>query len=60
MSRRDVGFSLLEMALVLVVVGLVLAGIAAGGQLMKQAELRTLASQVTGVNSALQDFHASI
>lgn len=50
------GFSLVELAVVLVILGLLAGGITAGSALIKGAQLRAIASEVENFNSSLSAF----
>src|SRR5665213_3014409 len=54
--RKQQGFTLVEMSMVMVVIGLVAAGILVGRDLIRHAELVKLHSQYTGIVSAIQTF----
>ncbi len=58
MHRRtnESGFTLVEMAMVLVVVGLVLGGVVMGGNLLRAAELRTISEQYIQITTAVKAF----
>ena len=53
-SKR--GFTLLEMSIVLVIIGLLVGGILVGQELIKSAELRGLTSQVQKYNTSVNAF----
>lgn len=53
---RPFGFTLVEMAIVLVVVGLILGGVFKGQALIDSARVRSLSSEVSGIRSAWQSF----
>ena len=54
--RGQMGFSLIELAIVLVIVRLLIAGIAAGKSLLDQARLRSVISEAVSYNSAYRNF----
>jgi prepilin-type N-terminal cleavage/methylation domain-containing protein len=56
MSRRQSGFTLVEIAIVLVIIGLLLGGILKGQELINSARVRNLADQATGVQAAYYGF----
>lgn len=53
---RQAGFSLVEIAIVLVVMGLILGGIMKGQELIDNARVRAMISDVTGIRSAWYSF----
>lgn len=55
-SRKQTGFTLVEIAIVLVVIGLLLGGILKGQQLINSARVRNLADQNSGVQAAYYGF----
>jgi len=59
---KNSGFTLIELSIVLVVIGLVVSGIVGGQALVKQAELQAIVSEVqsmkTAVNSFVLQFHS--
>ncbi len=50
--KKQSGFTLVEIAIVLVVIGLLLGGILKGQQLINSARVRNLADQNSGVQAA--------
>ena len=54
--RNDEGFSLIEIAIVLMVVGLLVGAILQGQELIDSARVRNLANTVTGIQSAYFGF----
>lgn len=50
------GFTLLELSIVLVIIGLIVGGILVGQELIKAAEIRSTISQVEKYNSAVNTF----
>lgn len=50
------GFTLIELAIVLVIIGLILGGILVGRDLIKAAEMRSLAKQIDEIKTAVQAF----
>jgi prepilin-type N-terminal cleavage/methylation domain-containing protein len=56
MGRRGAGFTLIEIAIVLVIVGLLLGGVLAGQQLIQSARVRNLVSQQDGAKAAFFGF----
>ena len=55
-KRNQSGFTLVEIAIVLVVIGLLLGGILKGQQLINSARVRNLADQNSGVQAAYYGF----
>ena len=55
-SNKQSGFTLVEIAIVLVVIGLLLGGILKGQQLINSARVRNLADQNSGVQAAYYGF----
>jgi prepilin-type N-terminal cleavage/methylation domain-containing protein len=56
MDQRNSGFTLIEMAIVLVIIGLLIGGVLAGQQLIQSARVRNLISQQDGVKAAFFGF----
>ena len=54
--RRQQGFTLVEIAIVLVIIGLLLGGILKGQELINSARVRNLADTATGVQAAYYGF----
>ena len=54
--RKQSGFTLVEIAIVLVVIGLLLGGILKGQQLINSARVRNMADQNSGVQAAYYGF----
>lgn len=55
MSRRS-GFTLIELSIVLVIIGLIVGGILAGTDLIRAARVRLTISQIEKLNTAAQTF----
>ena len=55
-ARRNQGFTLIEIAIVLVIIGLLLGGILKGQELITSARVRNLISQQDGVKAAFYGF----
>lgn len=53
---KNYGFSLVELSIVLVILGLLTGGILAGQNLIKAAELRSIGTQMEKVNTAMYTF----
>ena len=56
MSHPRTGFTLVEIAIVLVIIGLILGGVFKGQALIDSARVRSLASEVTGIRTAWYSF----
>jgi prepilin-type N-terminal cleavage/methylation domain-containing protein len=56
MSKRQSGFTLVEIAIVLVIIGLLLGGILKGQQLINSARVRNMADTAAGIQSAYFGF----
>src|SRR5688500_2787508 len=56
MKTREQGFTLIEIAIVLVIIGLLLGGVLKGQELITGARVRNLASQQDGVKAAYFGF----
>ena len=54
--RRQKGFTLVEIAIVLVIIGLLLGGILKGQELINSARVRNLADTATGIQAAYYGF----
>ncbi len=53
MIRRQSGFTLVEIAIVLVIIGLLLGGILKGQELITQARIKNIANDINGVSTAI-------
>lgn len=56
MKCKQRGFSLVEIALVLVIIGLILGGVFKGQALIDSARVRSLANEVSGIRTAWYSF----
>lgn len=52
LQKKQKGFTLIEIAIVLVIIGLLLGGILKGQELITQAKIRNVANDFTGVSAA--------
>ncbi len=50
------GFTLLELSIVIVIIGLIVAGISAGSSLVRQASIRTIATELKNFEVAINSF----
>ena len=55
-SRRQSGFTLIEIAIVLVIIGLLLGGILKGQELITSARVRNIIAQIDGTKAAFYGF----
>ena len=56
MKQKKAGFTLLELSIVLVIIGLIIGGILVGQDLIRAAEVRSTVAQVEKYNSAVNTF----
>ena len=56
MSRKEQGFTLIELSIVLVIIGLIVGGILVGQDLIKASEIRAAVAQIEKYNSAVNTF----
>ena len=52
MKRRQTGFTLVEIAIVLVIIGLLLGGILKGQEMITQAKIKNVVSDFSGISAA--------
>lgn len=55
-ERKQVGFTLIELSMVLVVIGLLIGGVMAGNELIKQANLRYTVTRLKLFESSIKQF----
>ena len=56
MNRRRQGFTLVEIAIVLVIIGLLLSGMLKGQELIVQGKIKSVANDLTGVSTAIYTY----
>jgi len=59
MSKMTKGFSLVELSIVILIIGLLIAGVSSGTKLLKQAELRSVITDMETLAVAYQTFIAT-
>ena len=57
MKNNTKGFSLIELSIVLIIIGLLIAGITGGASLIKSAELRATISEIRNYQTAVNAFY---
>ena len=57
--RGQRGFTLIEISIVLIIIGFIIAGVAAGQSLIHQARLRSVVSDFNSYNVAIRSFRSS-
>src|ERR1700733_13388871 len=57
-SQRESGFTLIELSVVLVIIGLIVGGILVGQDLIKAAETRAQITQIEKYNQAVNTFRS--
>jgi prepilin-type N-terminal cleavage/methylation domain-containing protein len=55
-QKMEQGFTLVELSIVIIIVGFLIAGISAGQSLIKQAKLNAIISEVTNYRTAVNQF----
>ena len=56
MRKQQSGFTLVEIAIVLVIIGLLLGGVLKGQELITQAKIKNVANDLTGMTSAVYGY----
>lgn len=56
-QNRESGFTLIELSIVLVIIGLIVAGVLVGQDLIKAAEIRAEVSELQNLDAAANTFH---
>src|SRR5580765_3017426 len=56
MKKSQKGFTLVEIAIVLVIIGLLLGGILKGQEMITQAKIKNVIADVTGVSAAMYGY----
>lgn len=59
-TRRRSGFTLIELSIVLVIIGLIVGGIMVGRDLIKAAEARKVVATIGGYQTAVQTFRLKL
>ncbi len=59
MNNNKKGFSLIELSIVLIIIGLLVAGITGGASLIKSAELRSVMSEIRNYQTALNAYYTA-
>src|SRR5262245_43449492 len=55
-ERKQAGFTLVEIAIVLVIIGLLLGGILKGQEMITQAKIKNVIADVSGVSAAMYGY----
>ncbi|MBR2141449.1 MAG: prepilin-type N-terminal cleavage/methylation domain-containing protein [Rickettsiales bacterium] len=58
MRKNNKGFSLIELSIVLIIMGLLIAGVSSGASLIKSAQLRSVATEVSSYRTAYNTYYA--
>ena len=56
MKKSQKGFTLVEIAIVLVIIGLLLGGILKGQEMITQAKIKNVIADLTGVSAAMYGY----
>ena len=60
MKNNNKGFSLIELSIVLIIIGLLIAGVTGGASLIKSAELRSQISDLRNVQTSINAFYTIV
>ena len=60
MKNNNKGFSLIELSIVLIIMGLLVAGITGGASLIKSAELRSFMNELRNYQTAVNAYYTSV
>ena len=58
-NKKQYGFSLIELSIVLIIIGLLVAGITGGASLIKSAELRSFMSELRNYQTAVNAYYTA-
>ena len=58
MKRNNKGFSLIELSIVLIIMGLLVAGVTGGASLIKSAQMRSVVNEFTNYRTAYNTYYA--
>ncbi len=56
LKKETQGFTLVELSIVIIIIGFLIAGVSAGQSLIKQAKLNSVVTELTGFDNALNTF----
>jgi prepilin-type N-terminal cleavage/methylation domain-containing protein len=59
-SNNFSGFSLIELSIVLIIIGLLVAGVTGGASLIKSAQLRAVITEIRNYETAINAYYAAI